>query len=180
LYTIKTKNLDIIAASAELLDAELNSSSNLGYLLNTIVPEDWPPGEYDRSAVEFFRSCLTENPDSLGWYTWYAILRESQGYPSVLVAAGGFFGPPGENKTVEIGYSVVSGYRLKGYAKEIVTALVTYAFSNSDADCIIARTGEENTASISVLERCGFFFDGSTEEPGIVRYKFNRTINDRK
>lgn len=179
-HTLKTQNLDMVSATLELLDSELQSSSDLEFLLSAKVPFDWPPGEYDRPAIEFFRSCLAENPAASGWYTWYAILRESKGNPAILVAAGGFFGPPGENKTVEIGYSVVSGYRSKGFAKEIVTALVAYAFSNSDAVCVIAHTNKENTASVKALERCGFSLDGNGEEPETVRYKITRVIFDRK
>jgi len=51
---IKTPRLNLVAATPALLIAELTSRWKLGAALNAIVPEDWPPGEYDRDAIEFF------------------------------------------------------------------------------------------------------------------------------
>jgi len=86
------------------------------------------------------------------------------------VGAGGYFGPPDAGGTVEIGYSVVSGFRARGFAGEIVRALVEHAFSTSGVKRVIAHTQPENIGSVKVLERAGFFLVGAGQEPGTVQY----------
>lgn len=56
------------------IEAELQGGQALGALLEVSVPSSWPPGEYDRDALEYFRGrLLTGGPSHLGWYSWYAI-----------------------------------------------------------------------------------------------------------
>ncbi len=49
-----TGRLLLVAATPDHLRTELDSPSKLGFMLNADVPADWPPGEYDRKAQEFF------------------------------------------------------------------------------------------------------------------------------
>ena len=49
-----TERLLLVASTLDHLRAELASPAKLASLLNVEVPSDWPPGEYDRSAQEFF------------------------------------------------------------------------------------------------------------------------------
>jgi len=70
-----TGRLLLVAATPDHLRAELESPSKLGFLLHADVPGDWPPGEYDRNAQEFFRGRMEQaEPSALGWYVWYAVL----------------------------------------------------------------------------------------------------------
>ena len=172
--TIKTEHLDMVAATLAHLDAELESPARLSALLEAIIPEGWPPGEYDRSAIEFFRACLAKNPEDAGWYGWYAIRRAERGQSAVVIAAGGYFGQPLPDGTVEIGYSVLSEYRSCGYATEIVQALVRRAFSIPKITAVIAHTQVDNLPSIKVLERCGFTVAGPGKESELVRYICSR------
>jgi len=153
-----------------MLEAELESKEKMAALLQVNLPDGWPPGEYDSSAVIFFRDCLAENPSATGWYGWYAVFRPSKAGPGVLIGAGGFLGPPDEQGIVEVGYSVVSAYERQGFATEMVDALVHYAFSNKRVKRIIAHTPPSNAGSIKVLERTGFVNTGPGREPGMVRY----------
>ena len=100
---IRTSRLELVAGSLALLDADLQSAEALSELLGASVPSSWPPGEYDRSAIEFFRERLTVCPDSLGWYAWYAIHMAGPSNPRSLVGAGGYLGPPDVDGVVEVG-----------------------------------------------------------------------------
>jgi RimJ/RimL family protein N-acetyltransferase len=172
-----SNRLDLIAATLDHVLAELESSASLAALLRAEVGSDWPPGEYDRGAQEFFRDRLQEGGEEVvGWYGWYAIRRATSELPAVAVAAGGYFGPPDENGDVEIGYSVVPSYRKQGYATEIVEALVHTAFTDSRVRRIIARTGTENQASKTVLERAGFRQLDSVDDEGNIRFELVPTI----
>src|SRR3954470_2435208 len=110
---LRTRRLDLVAATLEHIEAELENPGALGRLLGVDIPPEWPPGEYDRDALEFFHTKLQASPDHVGWYTWYAITRDLQGRRQSLVAAAGYFGPPSAG-TAEIGYSVIPSARRNG------------------------------------------------------------------
>ena len=102
-----------------------------------ILPS-WPPGEYNRHAIAFFRDRLMKEGEAVAdWYVWYAIRRATAGDSAALVACGGYFGPPLADGTVEIGYSVVPEWRRHGYATELVQALTKRAFD-------VRRCGESS------------------------------------
>ena len=166
-----TSRLELVPATLTLIEAELNSNSRLASALGAHVPDDWPPGEYDRPAIEYFRAKLSANPEHVGWYGWYAILRPTDSEPATLVGAGGYFGPPVSNDVVEIGYSVVHSFKGRGYATELVRALVEYAFATGRVKRIVAHTTPENIGSVKVLEKSGFRFVGSGKDPGTVEYE---------
>ena len=126
-------------------------------LLEAEVPSSWPPGEYDRFAIAYFRDRLIDGGEAVvPWYVWYAIRPAEPGTPATLVACGGYFGPPSADGTVEIGYSVVPEWRRHGYATELVQALIARAFAAPEVRRILAEADVENVASIGVLTRCGF------------------------
>src|SRR5262249_2692644 len=144
----------------------------LGALLGAAVPSSWPPGFWDRDAMSYFHARLTEGGLPVaGWYAWYAILRACEGNPATLVASGGYVGPPSEDGTVEIGYSVASEWRGRGYATEMMRALVERAFATPDVRRVIADVHEANMASQKVLERCGLRRAGDGRDPGHHRFE---------
>ena len=129
---LQTHRLDLIAATFDLVCAELESPGHLGSLLSAQVDPGWPPGQYDRDAQEFFRDRLAAGGmTAVGWYGWYAVRRGGYDGPSFLVGAGGYFGPPDASGTVEIGFSVLPSRRGMGYASEMAGALVANAFADT-------------------------------------------------
>jgi len=168
---LASSRLDLIPATLECIEAELEAPAHLGRLLSVEVPASWPPGEYDRAAILFLRDRLVESPEAIGWYGWYAIQRGASGRPGILVGAGGFFGPPASDGVVELGYSIVPEFQARGLATEMVRALVAFALGNPGVKRVIAHTIPANAASIRVLERCGFRPGGPGRKPGTVRYE---------
>ncbi len=172
---IHTARLDLVAATLAHVDAELRGPSSLAALLGASVPASWPPGEYDRAALTFFRTqFLAAGPSLDGWLTWYAMTREGSG-ARALVAAAGYFGPPAEG-VVEIGYSVAPEAQRRGHATEIVGALVARVFAMDAVHTVIAHTTDENVASTRVLLRCGFRRVGAGADAGTVRYERTRDV----
>jgi RimJ/RimL family protein N-acetyltransferase len=167
---IRTHRLDLVPATLALVEADIESPEALGRLLGAVVPACWPPGEYDRAAMEFFRDRLSESPEAVGWYGWYAVQRSVEPHGSVLVGCGGYLGPPGADGVAEIGYSIVPESRGLGFATEIVHAIVARAFSKPGVVRVIAHTSSTNLESVRVLEKCGFSLVGPGTEPGTVRY----------
>jgi RimJ/RimL family protein N-acetyltransferase len=163
--------LTLVATTLPHLDAELSGDpAALGRLLQADVPSSWPPGEYDRAALEFFQAQLAAgDPAAVGWYGWYALVRA--GHPTAaLVGAGGFFGPPDAAGAVEFGYSVAPEHQRQGYATELVRCLVAHARSTPSVLTIEAQTSPANVASVRVLAHAGFVAAGAGREPGQVRY----------
>lgn len=164
-----------MAATLDHVSAELESTELLASMLDAKVEPDWPPGEYDRQAQEFFRDRLQECGEAVvGWYGWYAILRDGPEQNLVLVGAGGFFGPPDDNGDVEIGFSILPACEGHGYATELVLALVVHAFTDPRVRRVIAHTTARNLASQKVLQKSGFRHVGNGEEPGSIRFEVLR------
>jgi len=171
---IQTERLDLVPATLEHLQCELQNPKELESLLGVSIPDDWPPGEYDRDALEYFCSKLyQEGSASIGWYVWYAVTRNTDGDRENLIAGAGYFGPPNKG-SVEIGYSVLASARCHGFATEIVTALTDHAFKFSTVSAVIAHTSDLNPASTKVLLRCGFQRVGAGSEPGTIQYRKQR------
>jgi len=163
---ISKAGLELIPASKAHMELELNAPSMLSSAINAEVPSDWPPGEYDRDAMQFFYDRLSEGGEAvIGWYSWYAIRRSDDGSRE-LVGAAGFFGPP-VNSMAEIGYSIVEKWQGRGLASEVVALLAEHA-ATKGVHTLRARTFESNPASVKVLLKNGFNFTGDTEEAAMV------------
>lgn len=172
---LSTNRLELIAATLDHLCAEIEAPDRLASLLNVRVEAGWPPGEYDRDAQEFFRDRLQEGGTSaIGWYGWYAVQRGNSNRPSVLVGAGGYFGPPNEEGEVEIGFSIVSAWQGLGYATEIAQRLVENAFADRRVKKTIAHATPINLASSRVLEKSGFQYVCTEEDSGNNLFEIRR------
>lgn len=75
-----------------------------------------------------------------------------------LGRAGFYFVP--EVNLYEIGYSLLPEYWGKGYATELVKALLEYSFNVLNLDAVCARTIIDNYRSANVLEKTGFTYLG--------------------
>ena len=62
----------------------------------------------------------------------------------------------------QLRYAVVPGYRRRGYATEMIKAVVAFAFNAQRLDEVIAAVDEENTGSCRVMVKCGFRYDRET------------------
>ena len=166
--------LELTAATLPLVCAELDSPGALEKLLQVPREPDWPPGEYDRSAQEYFRERLQAGgAEIIGWLGWYAVRMEAD-RASALVGAAGFFGPPDQSGLVEIGFSVLPAWRGRGYALEMVRVLVNFAFRDRRVDKVIAYTAVENAVSARVLLKCGFVRSGRDSDSGLDCYELAR------
>ncbi len=162
----------LVAGTADDIRAEIESPGKLGFALEADVPADWPPGEYDRPAQEFFLEKTESAGNSgSGWYVWYAILPATAGERRSLIGTGGFLGPPNGEGHVEIGYSVSEAWRGKGFAVEMVRGLTGHALADPRVNRVVAHTSAGNAASRSVLEKSGFRPAGPGAEPGTLRYE---------
>lgn len=167
--------LVLVPATIDHVRAELHAPETLPILLSAVVPREWPPGEYDEDAMRHFLERLSDgSTEAQGWYNWYAVKRSQADPRAVLVGAAGYFGPPDAASTVEVGYSVLPQWRMRGYASQMLQALVQHAFSTRRVERVIAHVATSNPASVAVLRRCGFMAVGMGIEPNTFRFEHRR------
>jgi len=167
---VQTPRLIILAASRALLTAELHKPQYFPVLLGAVLPTDWPPGDYDREAMQYFLEKLTAGGrEAAGWYGWYALRKAEGDTPRTLIGTGGFMGPP-DAGTAEIGYSIAADWRGQGLATELVGGLVQQAAATGQVRRLVAHARADNPASQQVLVHNGFALVGPAQE-GHVRFE---------
>jgi RimJ/RimL family protein N-acetyltransferase len=98
--------------------------------------------------------------------------------PPILVAGGGFMGPP-KGGVAQIGYSVLPQFQRQGYATEMVGGLVRWALAQPGVDRVAAETEWANPASARVLEKSGFRSTRSATVQGGARFELlGKVISD--
>lgn len=174
---LQSELLTLVASTATHVRTELEAPEQLAHLLGAVVSPEWPSGEYDHDAMVFFLSCFEAGGDSAeGWYAWYALSPDGGSAPRTLLGAGGYFGPPDADGTVEIGYSILPEWQRRGYASEMVKMLAAHAFTFSQVNRVLAHTAEGNSASIKVLVRSGFHPAGAGAEAGTLRFECTHVV----
>jgi ribosomal-protein-alanine N-acetyltransferase len=167
---IETARLTLVAATVALARAEIGDRAEFARLLGATVPDNWPP-EMLADALPWFLSSLEAAPERLGWFNWYALATGDETTAPVLVASGGFMGPP-QDGTVEIGYSVLPQFQGRGYATEMVGGLVAWAMGQPGVVRVTAETEWTNPASVRVLVKAGFASCGAAREPEGTCFEF--------
>lgn len=172
LRTIESQRMILVAASLELVEADLEAQGRLGELMGARVPDNWPPDLYERQAMEFAREQLKDAPQQTGWSFWYLLTRSRNNCE--LIGICGFKGVADENGSVEIGYSILSQYRSRGYATEAVARLLIWAFNHHNVLEVCAETLPHLRQSIRVMEKNGLLLTGPGSEHGVIRYAIQR------
>jgi len=75
---------------------------------------------------------------------------------------------------LEVGYSVMEPHQRRGYATEVVHALVDWAFAHPEIDRVVAHTLPELLPSIRVLEKNDFALSPETIEEGAIMFERTR------
>jgi len=122
--------------------------------------------------------------DTLLFVRDYARSRYAEGVPEPLaisfkddperrpIGSAGCFWSSFPHRTAEIGYWLAEPYWGRGLIVEACRSLVTYAFAALAPERIQARVIEGNAASIRVLEKLGFRFEGTLRSAVLRRGQF--------
>lgn len=89
-------------------------------------------------------------------------------YDGAVVGDCGWYGPPGEDGEVEIGYGLAAPFRGRGIGGAAVRLLVDWVVAQPGVRRVVAETDAANTPSRRLLERLGFTLDTVTATT--VRY----------
>ena len=164
---IETERLYVVAQTKEMAIASFTDKKQFAELLGAEVPAEWPHAML-ADAEPFFVDMLTKDPDSVGWWGWYMVLKSS---PKKIIGGLGFLGRPSDTGTVVSGYSILTEFDGNGYTTEALKTLIAWAFKHNNVTSVAAETYPGNTASIRVMEKCGMVFIGNGSEEGTIRYE---------
>jgi len=171
---LKTKRLELIAGTVDLLRAEISDRERFARLLEARVHAAWAQEADYQELMGSMAQRIEDAPDETGWWSWYFVLRIRLTGSRVLIGNGGFKGPPDEEGSVEIGYSVLPPHRNKGYTTEAVQALVSWAFEHPEVALVTAEARPGNTASVRVLQKVGFSEAGPGMQRNHIRFEMAR------
>ena len=151
--------LHLLVANLPLLDAAAEGDEALARALDGCeIARDW---QGFPEAVGMLRDSLALDPGATRWGSRLFV----HDAPRVLVGWGGFKGPP-TDASVEIGYAVAPEWQGRGLATCAVRAMLREAYAGPEVKAVIAHTLPERNASVRVLEKAGFAFDGVVVSDG--------------
>lgn len=148
---LKTPRLELWTVSPEVARLAVVSRKKAGERLGLEISRDWPSRDLREALPELGRF-VEHNPEAACWGIWLIVHAAAR----MVIGDIGFRGPADQTGTLEIGYSVVPGFRQQGFASEAAGALAQWAFGQPEVRRIIARCRMDNLGSIRVLERTGF------------------------
>ncbi|MBT8047038.1 MAG: GNAT family N-acetyltransferase [Xanthomonadales bacterium] len=167
LRVLESRRMVLVAATTDLVTADLEGRAAFAEAINAEVPENWPPELYESTAMRWSLRQLEDSAEH-GWSFWYLLSKKSD--PPRVIGICGFKGKPDGDGSVEIGYSILEQFRVQGYATEAVARLVVWAFSHQNVTEVSAETLPHLKQSIRVMEKNGLVFSGKGSEYGVVRY----------
>ncbi len=147
---IRTTRLVLHPMTGEMADAALARDELAFEKIGFHTHGLWPFGDLC-DALPFFIELLHDHePDLFG--PWVIVLQEEH----TIIGDIGFKGPPDENGTIEIGFSIIASERQKGYCYEAADALIEQGRKHTSVQKIIAECLIRNTASARVLHKLHF------------------------
>jgi len=120
--------------------------------------------EYIASEVWLWRirrDQIAGDPASADWIARAAVDAQT----GVVVGHGGIHGPPDADGVVEVAYSVDPAFRLRGYAKAILRALLRRADDDPAVRAVRASIRPDNAGSLATIARSGFRKVGEQWDP---------------
>lgn len=157
---LHTTRLDLRPLPAAVARALPHDRETAALLLGLTLPAAWPQADlFDVLPIH----AAARSEELFG--VWVMIERESE----TVIGDIGFMGPPGEDGTVEIGYSVIPDRRGRGYATEAARVMVDWALAQPRVRAVVAGCSRENVPSVHVLERVGFVCTSETD--GQLRWR---------
>jgi RimJ/RimL family protein N-acetyltransferase len=156
---IRTERLELVAFAPEAIRALIASRRDEAEsILGLSLPAEFPDaGDLDG----FLPIQLNRMEADPGRREWMA--RLMVGNSEGAVGHCGFHGPPERIGRAEIGYTVFSQFRGRGYAKEAAQGLVDWAFRQGERE-VYAAVSPSNDVSLAVVRRLGFKQVGTQED----------------
>jgi len=96
------------------------------------------------------------DPISNKWFVRLIVLKENR----EIIGSASFHGVPDENGTIEIGLGIEPEFHNRGFAKEALMAMWSWAIDQPGVKSFRYTVSPDNAPSIKVIEYFGFPFTG--------------------
>lgn len=161
---IHAPRLDLVPMTAPFMTAMHKADwMAASRLLETGIPGEWRSGNWPWRQWLGIRAAEAEADAAyIPWLPRVQLLRPGDGTTErAVVGEVCFHGPPDETGRVEVGYSVVSAYRRRGFAEEAVRALTASAAREHGVTRFRAGIAPDNIPSLNLIRKLGFTQVGS-------------------
>ena len=157
--TLRTPRLELVPFDPEAI-AQLINGDRAGAegTIGGVLPIEFPTAGDLTGFLPIQLQRMQQSPDRR---EWMARLMVSNGRE--IVGHCGFHGPPDVVGRAEIGYTVFTPYRRRGFAQEAARALVEWAFAQGEKE-VFASVSPDNQPSLAVLRSLGFTQVGSQHD----------------
>jgi len=96
------------------------------------------------------------DPSSNKWFMRLIVLKENR----EIIGSASFHGVPDENGMIEIGLGIEPEFHNRGFAKEALMAMWSWAIDQLGVESFRYTVSPDNAPSIKVIEYFGFPFTG--------------------
>ena len=157
---IRTERLELVAFAPEAIRALIaGRRDEAERILGWNLPVEFPDAGDLEEFLPIQLKRMQEDPGRRDWMARLMVGKDEQG----AVGHCGFHGPPDRIGRAEIGYTVFSQFRGRGYAQEAAKGLVDFAFARGERE-VYAAVSPSNAPSLAVVRRLGFKQVGTQED----------------
>ena len=158
---IRTERLELVAFEPDAVRALIaGRREEAERILGRTLPAEFPAagdvGPWSFLSVQLER--MEAEPARRDWMA-RLMVDAAEG----IVGHCGFHGPPDTVGRAEIGYTVFTEFRGRGYAREAARGLIDWAFAHGERE-VYATVSPENAPSLAVVRRLGFTQVGTQED----------------
>lgn len=121
-------------------------------------PAEFPTADDVAGFLPLQLHRMESAPDNRGWMARLMVTHDGE-----VAGHCGFHGPPDVIGRAEIGYTVFTAFRGRGFAKEAARALIEWAFAQGE-DRVYASVSPSNAPSLAVIRHLGFLQVGTQED----------------
>ena len=149
---IDTPRTKLVVMPAEFMKASLaKDHARASSILGVDIPSEWPDDD-DLYMLKIRLADVNEHSDWAPWLIRAIIAREQ----SRMLGYINFHMPPNDDGMVEVGYTIFTEHRRKGFAEEAVRALFEWALQQGGVKIFRASVGPWNEPSLRMVEKLGF------------------------
>ena len=160
--SLTTERLELVSVPAPVIEALLaGRRGEAAAEARLTIPADWPD-DHDARFLRLRAGQMRRDPAKTEWLVRAVTLRDAA---RTMIGTAGFHGPPGVNAlrkagALEIGYTIFEPHRRRGYATEVVRALLDWAHTQRGVDHFLASVAPGNAPSLAVVRKLGFVETG--------------------
>jgi [ribosomal protein S5]-alanine N-acetyltransferase len=155
---ILTPRLELVSMTVPFMEALLAGDTAMASAeIGAAVPDNLR--DHLEDFLRYMLAQVVADPSIRRWLGRAMVLPDPDGTRRVIGTIG-FHGPPDDRGRLEIGYSVQSSFRRRGFAREAVRAMFDWAATEHGIRRFIASISPTNEASLALARGFGFVQTG--------------------